>query len=97
MKELTTQQECIDFIGKETILKFNFGSEGVLHYKTITPLEINGDYFKAELTVFLEDNADFFCYEPLGDLMFKKQIFELRLKDGYSNYETVFQEMYKGQ
>ena len=94
MKELKTQEDCINFIGKETIVKFDYASDNMLIYKSVTPIEIDEEYVNFELSIFCGDGDTFFCYEPLGKLMFKKQIFELKLEDPYGKYNTVFCEVY---
>jgi hypothetical protein len=77
--ELLTEQACINFIGKNTVLKFSFASEGILEYLSVTPKTINDEYYKISLELFYESDSDFFCYDEVKKLVFKKQIFELNI------------------
>ena len=75
--KLKTEQEVIDLIGKETILKFDFMSEGLLAYDTVVPKIIDGDLISYEITFFYKELKDFFCYDSLSNFLSEFQIFEL--------------------
>jgi len=94
IKELLTEQACINFLGKKTILKFSFASEGILEYKSVTPLKVNDEYLNVTVEIFYESDHDFFCYDTLDKLAFKKQIFELRIETFTGKKQTIYHKKY---
>jgi len=97
MIELLTQQACINFIGRKTIVKFSFASEGILEYEMPVPLFVSGDYLKVTLEVFFHELDDFYCYDLVGQLLQNKQLFELRTESIDGVKQTLYHKKWNGE
>lgn len=78
-KELANQQAVINFIGKNTCMKFTCAMDGILHYETVLPKYINEEYYNFKVSVFYDSSEDFLDFETLENVCYKRQIFELKL------------------
>ena len=74
-----------NFIGRKTVLKFDFMSDNIAKYKTVTPIKINpnkeddiNSYFvNYEIEFFVEDGRELFCYDTLSEFLDRHQIYEV--------------------
>ena len=78
-KELASQQAVINFLGKNTPMRFTCAMGGVLHYETILPKYIREEYWDFEVSVFYDACENFSVFETLDNVCYKRQIFELKL------------------
>lgn len=93
LPQLTNEQSIVNLLTKTTMLKFSFATDGILHYKSITPKKIEGEFYIFEIEVFLEDLDTFFDYASIEDLKEKHQIFRLKCTDisNEKNQELYYQ------
>ena len=68
---MKNQQEVIDFIGKETVLKFDYASDNIATFKTCIAEE-NIIY---EVALFFEEGMTFFNYDSFNNFLEIMQVF----------------------
>jgi len=97
MEQLTTEKECLDLIGKDSIFKFDYACDGVLSYKSVTPTINDGDYKQVTFEVFYDVSDSFFSYDTLENILYKKQLFEVKIGEFNDTYETIYHKKYQGE
>ena len=94
MEQLANKQAVINYIGKNTVVRFSMYVDGVLHYEMLVPKTINDELYIMRIEVFNDDNP-FMDYETVENLTANRQVFELHLI-GYhfSESECLYHEKY---
>jgi hypothetical protein len=95
LNKLINQQAVINFIGKNTGVKFKCSVGGILHYETVLPKYINEEYCHFEVSVFHNSSEDFLDFETLEDVCYKRQVFELKLiSNKTTGRNTLYHQKY---
>lgn len=80
MHEIQNEGDIINLIGYETILKFDFLSDSIMTFNTISPINIDGNYVNFQIEFFIEDDItslEFFNYDSFSNFLLKYKIFRL--------------------
>ena len=90
---LKNQQEVIDFIGKETVLKFDYIADNIATFKTCI---IRNDNIY-EVALFFEEGMTFFNYDNFYNFMEQMQVFTVYEVCEVTNVRTkLYEQKYKG-
>ena len=90
---LKNQQEVIDFIGKETVLKFDYIADSIVTFKTC--ITRNNNIY--EVALFYEEGMTFFNYDNFYNFMEQMQVFTVYEVCEVTNVRTkLYEEKYKG-
>jgi hypothetical protein len=94
-KELANQQAVINFIGKNTGMRFKCSVDGILHYETVLPKYMNEEHYYFEVSVFNNSYEDFLDFETLEDVCYKRQVFELKsISKETTGSKTLYHQKY---
>jgi len=104
LRNIKTEKEIRELL-KGLILKFDYRSDSVLHYKTVAPIHIKqtgveegfADIFNIEIDFFDSEDGleDLFCYDDLNNFLAKYKIFQIRVHDlGEPTGETIYRSKY---
>tara|TARA_R110000782_G_scaffold3392_1_gene12481 strand:+ start:203 stop:490 length:288 start_codon:yes stop_codon:yes gene_type:complete len=74
MKKFSTKQQIMDFIGHESVLEFQFMSDGVVGYKTVMPELETGNYYHYEIEFFFESLSECFRFDNFSSFLRQLQI-----------------------
>lgn len=92
--ELKTEEQVLELIGKDTALKFECFVDGVMDYKTVLPVLVDGNYVNYLICLFYEDLQPFLKYETLSSLS-KFKIFEvIEVLETSNTTETLYHKKY---
>ena len=83
MKNFNTQQE-VDSFFKDVTFKFEFISDGMVAFKTLNPIDVDGNYTEFMLTYYADEDIEFFCYSPYHNFD-KMQLSEVRMFVAHNN------------
>ena len=94
MEQLANKQAVINYIGKNTVVKFSAYLDGVMHYEMVVPKTINDEYYIMRIEVF-HNEEPFMDFETIEDLTHKRQVFELhRAEYPFGESECLYHEKY---
>jgi hypothetical protein len=82
MKKFNTQLEVDNFF-EGIMFKFEFISDGMASFKTLNPIDDEGNYIDLMLTFYAEEDVEFFCYVPYEDFS-RMQLSEVRIFETWS-------------
>lgn len=78
-KELQTvlkhEESIKDLIGRNTVFKFEFMTDGIARYRTVTPSK---DFKEYSIELFIPECGEVFCYDTFNGFLYKYQIFEVK-------------------
>lgn len=92
--EFETQNDVMDFLGENTVVKFSHICDNVARFDCVTPIKVGTYYMYFGLEVFLpEIIGEMFCYEKVGDLLHEKvgkELFEFYIGFSMSDMDCLF-------
>ena len=89
---MKNQQEVIDFIGKETVLKFDYASDNIATFKTC----IADENIIYEVALFFEKGMTFFNYDSFNNFLEIMQVFTVyELCQERNTRKKIYEEKYK--
>ena len=83
MEQFKDDQEVKEFF-KSEIFKFEIICDNVAQFKTVRPIEIDGNYTDFQVSTYPESKP-FMCYDSLDDLMGDMKIFEVYSINTFTN------------
>ena len=90
---LKSQQEVIDFIGKETVLKFDYIADNIATFRTC--ITYDNDIY--EVALFFEEGMAFFNYDNFANFLEQMQVFRVyQICEVTSIRTKIYEEKYKG-
>ena len=96
--DINNEGDIINLIGVDTVMKFIFVCDGIIAFKTIKPILVDGAYYNFEIDFFIDEEDDcveFFCYSSFSDFLIKYKIYQLKYSFGDVNailYERRYDE-----
>ena len=97
MKELKTRQDIINLIGNDTVLKFDYMSDRVAYFKSLTYQDSeDDDYHKFVVAFFYDEYQDLFCYDTLDGFLKKFPIYQVHkvYMSNTNNWNKVFEKTF---
>ena len=89
---MKNQKEVIDFIGKETVLKFDYASDNIATFKTC----IVDENIIYEVALFFEEGMTFFNYDSFNNFLETMQVFTVyELCQERNTRKKIYEEKYK--
>ena len=87
------KKQFIELLGKETILKFELLSEGVVGYETVMP-KFNGNwYVNYRVELFYNENVTgLHCYNTLDMLLNEMEIYSIVEMKENKNEVTIYKK-----
>ena len=87
------KKQFIELLGKETILKFELLSEGVVGYETVMP-KFNGNwYVNYRVELYYSQNAvGLHCYNTIEDLLNQMEIYSVVEMKENKNEVTIYKK-----
>ena len=92
-------EKLLEYLGKETILKFDSRIEGLLTFNTVYPViefkenvEIN--HWDYRIEIFDDSNLDFECYQKALDLLYSDKVKVFRLERAGMNTHNYNETLY---
>jgi hypothetical protein len=94
LKELKTREEFVKYF-KGQHFEFEFYLEGMVYFKSLSPINVDGNLFKFELSLFTHEK-EFFRFSSFENWFERMQIADIRIiaEGNSSQHVELYSEKY---